>query len=33
MEYRQLDRVSVRITCICPLHGVQSIIDPFEDQR
>lgn len=27
------DGLGMRIVFVCPDHGVQSIVDPFEDQR
>lgn len=27
------DGVGVRIAWVCPMHGVHSVIDPFEDKR
>lgn len=32
-EVTALDGLGVRITFTCPVHGVHSIIDPFEDRR
>ena len=28
-----VDSQGARIVFVCPNHGVQSIVDPFEDQR
>lgn len=32
-EPSALDSLGVRITFVCPEHGPQSIVDPFQDQR
>lgn len=32
-EPNAIDGLGVRIVFVCPEHGAQSIVDPFEDKR